>query len=225
MSDHSVIALGEATPTRRRIPGAVRRGLIEAGVALARAGGPDAVVLREAVRRVGVAPNAAYRHFADRDALLNAVCVAAMREMADCMEAEIARVAAPYGTREGATGTREGATARLIAVGAAYLDFALAEPGLFATAFAVPRHLEYATSDDAAGAGGRTPLQLLQEVLDELVGAGLLPPERRPGAEYTAWASVHGMATLVSQGPLRQLPQEAIRHLRDQLLAFIVRGL
>jgi len=218
MSDHSVTAPAEATPTRRRIPGAVRRGLIEAGIALARAGGPDAVVLREAVRRVGVAPNAAYRHFADRDALLNAVCVAAMREMADCMEAEIARVAAPYGTREVAT-------ARLIAVGAAYLDFALAEPGLFATAFAVPRHLEYATSDDAVGAGGRTPLQLLQEVLDELVGAGLLPPERRPGAEYTAWASVHGMATLVSQGPLRQLPQEAIRHLRDQLLAFIVRGL
>ena len=211
-------APAEATLTRRRIPGAVRRGLIEAGVALARAGGPDAVVLREAVRRVGVAPNAAYRHFADRDALLNAVCVAAMREMAGCMEAEIARVTAPHGTREGAT-------ARLIAVGAAYLDFALAEPGLFATAFAVPRHLEYATSDDAAGAGGRTPLQLLQAVLDELVGAGVLPPARRPGAEYTAWASVHGMATLVSGGPLRQLPPEAVRHLRDQLLAFIVRGL
>jgi len=218
MSDDGETVPREVTPTRRRIPGAVRRGLLEAGVALARTGGPDAVVLREAVRRVGVAPNAAYRHFADRDALLNAVCVAAMREMAKRMEAEIAHVAAPYGGREGAT-------ARLIAVGTAYLDFATSEPGLFETAFAVPRHLEYATSDDVAGAGGRTPLQLLQGVLDELVETGGLPLERRPGAEYVAWASVHGMATLISQGPLRELPQEAKNNLRDQLLAFVARGL
>src|ERR1700683_2336167 len=59
----------------RRPKGVVRGGLVQAGIELARAGGPDAVTLREATRIVGVAPNAAYRHFADRDALLNAVCV------------------------------------------------------------------------------------------------------------------------------------------------------
>lgn len=218
MSDDGATVPSRKTAPRRRIPGAVRRGLIDAGVALARAGGPDAVVLREAVRRVGVAPNAAYRHFADRDALLNAVCAAAMRAMAQQMETAMARVSAPCGRPEGAI-------ARLIAVGTAYLEFATAEPGLFETAFAVPRHLEYTMSDEAAGAGGRTPLQLLQGVLDELVAAGELPLERRVGAEYTAWASVHGMAALISRGPLRQLPQEATNNLRNQLLAFIVRGL
>jgi AcrR family transcriptional regulator len=184
---------------------------------MARSGGPDAVVLREAVRRVGVAPNAAYRHFADRDALLNAVCIAAMCELAHRMETEIAHVAAPHDTREGAS-------ARLAAVGIAYLDFAMAEPGLFETAFAVPRHLEYAMGEGAA-AGERTPLQLLQGVLDELVEAGALPPERRPGAEYAAWASVHGMAVLISQGPLRQLPKDEKDRLIALLLAFIGRGL
>ena len=44
--------------------GDLRRALLEAGIELARSGGPDAVVLREATRRAGVAPNAAYRHFA-----------------------------------------------------------------------------------------------------------------------------------------------------------------
>ena len=48
--------------------GDLRRALLDAGVALAREGGPDAVVLREATRRAGVVPNAAYRHFAGRQA-------------------------------------------------------------------------------------------------------------------------------------------------------------
>ncbi|MFZ1500903.1 MAG: helix-turn-helix domain-containing protein, partial [Giesbergeria sp.] len=50
--------------------GDLRRALLEAGIALARDGGPTAVVLREATRRAGVAPNAAYRHFASREDLL-----------------------------------------------------------------------------------------------------------------------------------------------------------
>ena len=46
--------------------GDLRQALLDAGLAMAREGGPDAVVLREATRRAGVSPNAAYRHFADR---------------------------------------------------------------------------------------------------------------------------------------------------------------
>jgi AcrR family transcriptional regulator len=53
--------------------GDLRRALLEAGIAQARAGGPQAIVLREATRQAGVAPNAAYRHFASRQDLLEAV--------------------------------------------------------------------------------------------------------------------------------------------------------
>jgi AcrR family transcriptional regulator len=56
---------------------------------MAREGGPDAVVLREATRRAGVAPSAAYRHFEDRQALLDAVCSAAQASLAVTMEAEL----------------------------------------------------------------------------------------------------------------------------------------
>ena len=72
---------------RRRPRGAVRDGLVAAGLELARTGGPDAVVLREATRMVGVVPNAAYRHFADRDELLAAVCLEAMRVASSRMAA------------------------------------------------------------------------------------------------------------------------------------------
>ena len=57
--------------------GDLRQALVQAGLELARAGGPEAVVLREATRRAGVAPNAAYRHFANREALFGAVRAAA----------------------------------------------------------------------------------------------------------------------------------------------------
>jgi AcrR family transcriptional regulator len=201
-------------PAGRRPPGQVRSALIEAGLELARAGGPDAVVLREATRRVGVVPNAAYRHFADRDALLADVGAAAMGELARRMRAQVATV-------PGDGDPKQVAIARLRALGVAYLDFAMQETGLFETAFAVPRHLEY-TADPGHGP---MPFQLLGTALDELAAAGVLPAGRRPDAEYPVWASVHGMAVLLTRGPLREMPEQFVRHAGDQLFAFITRGL
>ncbi len=183
--------------------GAVRDGLVAAGLELARRGGPDAVVLREATRMVGVVPNAAYRHFADRDELLAAVCLAAMGELADRMAAGVARV-------RGASGEPAAARRRLRAIGAAYLAFAREEPGLFATAFALPSQHPYA-GPDARGAAARTPLGQLRAALDELVEAGVLDRKHRDGVEYPVWSTVHGLAVLVGQGPLRDAP-EATRH-------------
>ena len=122
----------EMTKARRRPRGAVRDGLVAAGLELARAGGPDAVVLRAATQMVGVVPNTAYRHFADRDELLAVVCTAAIRELAARMAAGVARVRGKYG--DAAAAGR-----RLRAIGKAYLEFAREEPGLFATAFALPQ--------------------------------------------------------------------------------------
>ena len=187
-------------PSGRRPPGQVRSALIAAGLDLARAGGPDAVVLREATRRVGVAPNAVYRHFADLDALLADVGAAAMGELARRMREQVAAV--PVGGDP-----KETAIARLGALGEAYLGFATDETGLFETAFAVPRHLEYAAG--TAGEGpGPMPFQLLGAALDDLVAAGVLPAGRRPDAEYPVWSCVHGLAVLVTRGPLRDMPEE-----------------
>ena len=198
--------------SRRRPRGAVRDGLVAAGLELARAGGPDAVVLREATRMVGVVPNAAYRHFAGRDELLAAVCAAAMRELADRMAAGVARVRGSYG--DAAAARR-----RLGAIGTAYLEFAREEPGLFATAFAVPLQHAYG----AASAAGQpdSPLGHLRTRLDELVDAGVLQRQRRDGIEYPVWSAVHGLAVLAGQGPLRDVPEAARRHLEELTLTFL----
>ena len=201
----------------RRPRGAVRDGLVAAGLDLARTGGPDAVVLREATRMVGVVPNAAYRHFADRDELLAAVCAAAMGVLGTRMAAGVARVGGEYGDAAAARG-------RLGAIGIEYLKFAREEPGLFATAFALPQRHAYGTPDDGTRRDS-TPLGQLRTVLDELVEAGVLHPQRRDGIEYPIWSAVHGLAVLTGQGPLRDVPDATRHHLEQLMRAFIEGGL
>src|SRR6266511_374116 len=91
-------------PTRRGTyrHGDLRHALLEAGIELARRGGPDAVVLREATRWAGVVPNAAYRHFADRLALLRAVSSAAMSALAAALDELVDAGVLPRRRRPGA---------------------------------------------------------------------------------------------------------------------------
>ena len=198
-------------PSGRRGPrprGTVRSALVDAGVELARRGGPDAVVLREVTRMVGVVPNTAYRHFADRDALLAAVRDEAVGALAQRMGSRMGQVrAGPH--------TPTGARLRLRAVGTSYLDFARAEPGLFDTAFAATEHHPPTLGTDEPG-----PLDHLRLALDNLVAAGLLAPGRRPNIEYPTWATVHGLAVLL-RGPLGSLPEREKARLETQTLTFI----
>lgn len=199
--------------------GDLRRALLDAGIELARNGGPDAVVLREATRRAGVAPNAAYRHFASRQALLNAVRAAALSAVALAMEAELA--ALPQGQAPA-----DFARASVRAVGTGYLRFAMREAGLFRTAFAASGALRPGPSDPAtAGHSGLNPFELLGAALDRLVDAGVMPPERRPGAEFLAWSAVHGLAMLVIDGPLGSVVGPQMEQVGQRLLDMVEKGL
>jgi AcrR family transcriptional regulator len=197
--------------------GDLRRALLDAGIALAQAGGPDAIVLREATRRAGVVPNAAYRHFASRLELLQAVRMAALSRLALSIEKKLDAVGAGLGPVELAR-------ASLRAVGLGYLHFALTETGLFRTVFSEAH--EWGTPDPAkAGSSGLNPFQLLGVALDRMVAAGVLPAERRPGAEFLAWSAVHGLAMLIIDGPLRGLPQPQTDMLQQRVVAMVEKGL
>jgi AcrR family transcriptional regulator len=220
--------------------GDLANALTRAGVALAREGGPDAVVLREAARRVGVSPAAAYRHFAGHDDLLYAVKLRAQQELADAMGARV------KGAEPEADPAFE-ALRRFAAIGFAYLHFALEEPGLFRTAFCHAEQPaqeaddqvqaenseqgqpERAEPDDASAAirdlRRYRPFEILSESLDLLVQLGLLRPERRANAEIPAWAMVHGLATLLLDGPLDLGDKAAQDAILQMSLDTIVNGL
>jgi AcrR family transcriptional regulator len=206
----------DALPRENYHHGDLRQALVTAGLELAREGGPDAVVLREATRRVGVSPNAAYRHFADREALLAAVCDAAQSEVATAIGESYWAV--PEGDAAAS------ARGHLRAVGTRYVAFALENPGVFRAAFAPSADLERAASPERAGPGGLTPFQLVGRALDEFVASAIMPASRRPNAEFLAWSSVHGLAMLLIDGPLRAMPRAAADTVTQQVIDMVEAG-
>jgi AcrR family transcriptional regulator len=183
--------------------GDLRTALIDAGLHLTRTGGPEALTIREATRRVGVSPNAAYRHFVDREALLGAVAIAIQHRMA-------ARMARRHDSD---------ASDRLRAVGLGYIKFALDEPGWFTVAF---------FSADPIGLSQETatapPYLALVNALDAMVEAGELSPDRRAGAEWPCWSAVHGFAELALRGPLHHAGRRDIDTLAARTVDDIVAG-
>lgn len=194
--------------------GNLRQALLEHAVELARTGGPDAVVLRDVQRAAGVSNSAAYRHYADRQALLTAVQIYGMTLLGESMIESLAALPT-RGPRD------RRALARLRATGQAYVDFALAEPGLFRTAFA-PDGLPHT---DTSVSPERHPFMILSGCIDDLVAAEVLSPSRRDGFDEAAWAAMHGLAVLFLDGPLAAADAERKQLITGRLLDVINDGI
>ncbi|MEV4430811.1 TetR/AcrR family transcriptional regulator [Streptomyces sp. R-07] len=199
--------------------GDLRNALICAAVDLATEGGPERVVLREAARRVGVSPTAAYRHFDGRGELLRTVRAHARQELAAAMERAAAR-------EPGADDPVIAAERRVAALCRGYVGFALEQPGLYRSAFCVARPAE---------AGGPAPerppaepeiraFTLLREALEALARPGTARPGVRPATGAAAWSAVHGLSLLLVDGPLRRLSAQGRSVVVEATLAMVVSG-
>src|ERR1700761_1194595 len=162
---------------RRYHHGDLRNALVDAAFVLAREGGPDGVVLREVARRTGVSATAAYHHFASHEDLVQAVKERSLDLLAEQMRAAIVHEAA---TRN--ENPADAARCRVRALGAAYLQFAADEPGLYRLTFGPRGHWPAAgTSGPEPAATG--PFRLLAEALDQLAAADVGVAGRRAGLE------------------------------------------
>lgn len=199
--------------------GDLRAALVAAGYELARSGGVAAVGVREATRRVGVNARAAYRHFANREALITAAALPALAALARVIETRREHLTAAAGDDPA-----QRALAALQGVGEGYIAYALDEPGGFDIAFFGLATMATAEDPAAAGEQGRTAYQLLYDALGGLVGAGLLSPSRVPVAAIACWSAAHGFATLAVRGPLRGLPRAELDDMARNLLAMTISG-
>jgi AcrR family transcriptional regulator len=167
--------------------GHLRPALIAAARALLDEGGAGAVGLREAARRVGVSPTATYRHFRDKDALLAAVAAEGFREFAAAL-AEAGRESEP-----------------LSKMGMAYVDFALARPGMFRLMF-------------SALTGKRELYPELRAAADEAFavlrrGVESRAPEAEnfDAAALAAWSLVHGLSHLILDGVVAEANAQTLK--------------
>src|SRR5947209_8158306 len=133
--------------------------------------GPGAVSLREAARRVGVSATATYRHFADKDHLLAAVAAEGYREFSEKL-----RASAPG--------------KGFVAMGAAYIEFALDHPGLFRLMFGPLLRERY----PELGAAADEAFNVLLESARHYVGDHA---EDAESVAYAGWSCAHGLARLV----------------------------
>ena len=137
-------------------------------------GGANRLSVRAVAAALGLAPNALYRYYADRDALLAAVA----DEGARLLLAEV----------EGAVRGREGADA-VRSLAAAYLGFARTRPALYGTVMA--QHAFPAESRPAREDLWSFATGLLGDVAGEGVAAE---------ATVAVWGLLHGAAGLDQAG-------------------------
>jgi AcrR family transcriptional regulator len=179
---HTVRAPIAEPPTYHH--GDLRQALMAAAEAILLEQGAQAFTLRECARRAGVSHAAPAHHFGDARGLLTALAATGFDRMADLMEAHHAK-------------SRGDASARLTAVGQAYIDFALRHRAHFQLMFARDR-LD-ADDADLQRAGGRTS-QMLSLALTAVMTERGLPLRDLPQRMLLSWSAVHGFATLVAEG-------------------------
>lgn len=153
--------------------GDLRRALVEAALELLAEGGTEALGLRELARRVGVSPSAPYRHFRDKQALIQAVAAAGYELFLAALE----------GTKAGVP-----AEEQFGAMAEAYVHFALRYPRLYKLMFS--SELGKFEDRDLRRAADAAYASLA-------VAAAKEDPDSPGEAAITAWAFVHGLSMLL----------------------------
>jgi AcrR family transcriptional regulator len=173
---------------RRRAPrGAgdrLRDEILDAATTLLiRTGCAKAVSIRSVADRVGVTSPSIYLHFADKDALFDAVCARHFAKLDEQL-----RPAAESATT----------VEMLHALGMAYVRFALKTPVLYELATMAARGRHGDVDSLATSAVAR-----LQTAIQTLIDEGVYPPRDAEKMALELWTVVHGVVALFIAPPYR----------------------
>ena len=162
--------------------------LVEITLGFLRDDGLEGLTLRRIARRAGVSHGAPLRHFRSLADLLSEVAAVGFRLLSEGLEksgAQLPQSAAPLD--------------RLRAAGRAYVEIAVANPGLFALMFR-PEDLDVENERYVQAAYGSFEQIVLY--VSAAQDAGWQPDRDTRVLAVSVWASVHGLATLWAQGTI-----------------------
>ncbi|RBQ18311.1 TetR family transcriptional regulator [Spongiactinospora rosea] len=143
--------------------------------------GADRLSLRELAREAGVSHTAPRRHFADRQALLDALAEAGFARLDTELRDALAAAGEEFGPR-------------LHAMAAAYLRFATEDAALLELMF-TGKHREGAERLVAAAAA---PFGRMYDLIAEGQAQGVLEPGDPERVGIVLYATLHGIATLIN---------------------------
>ena len=190
-------ARGSGDQLRDEILDATTELLLETGHA-------KAVSIRAVAQRVGVTSPSIYLHFADKDALLDAVCARYFERL----DEEMQRVAA------GQTSTIE----VLRAQGLAYVRFARQTPELYRIATMG----EGNPGSDVDMTLASSAFVHMRTTIERLIEEGVYPPGDSTAAALELWTAAHGVAALLIAKPY--LPWGDVEEFTDRVLRSICLG-
>src|SRR3954469_23274758 len=141
-------------------------------------GHAKAVPIRSVAQRVGVTPPSIYLHFADKDALLDAVCARYFEKL----DEEMQRVAADQASTIDV----------LRAQGLAYVRFALKNPELYRIAMMS----ESRPVSDVDMALNTSAFVHMRNSVESLTAEDIYPPGDPTAKALELWTAAHGVAAL-----------------------------
>lgn len=164
----------------------LRRELLLTSRQLLDEGGPAALSMREVARRAACTHQAPYHYFENRETIIASLVADGFDALALCLK------------EANDLSTTQGVRAVLVASAAAYVNFALDQPGVFRIMFR-PEVCDPARFSTVQASGARA-----RDELDRL--SGIVHGENAHATMATMatilWAHVHGLACLLLDGPL-----------------------
>ncbi len=168
--------------------GDLRAALLAEAAAMIAEGGAASVTMRAIGQRIGVSRAAAYRHFADKTALLVAVDANGFNRLGARLHA----------TQAGAS---RSSVERLRSIGEEYVRFALENPAHYRLMYGK----EALTREDVPELR-----EAAEGLFEQFVGvirahqrSGTIKRQDARAQAYVAWSAVHGLASLVIEGQIQ----------------------
>lgn len=197
MSAHSTTAATPPAADAGATAGpSVRTALLAAAHAELAEHGAGGVSLRAVARRAGVSHAAPKHHFDDRAGLLTAVAVEGFQDLTDALH---------RADTDGDGVAPVDLTARIGALGRAYLDFGLAHPDLFELMFSSG---QLHRDDPVLSVAQRESFGVLAGALEHVADDAAFQGDAaffRTDAPLMGWVFVHGLVVLVRDGALRSV--------------------
>lgn len=186
MADVSVSTVDSAVKKKSYHHGDLRNAIIHEATRRARVSGEKAIVLREIAPVIGVSATAAYRHFTNRQQLVEEVAARGFAAVGE-------HVTMPGVTgEEAAPGFAAYMDLRNAAI--AIVEFAVAEPAWTRMIF------ETLGVSDTVEASAMETFGILQAIVDRGIEAGTFRPGTRVSEERVLWAGIDGLCATAMYG-------------------------
>ncbi len=205
--------------------GDLRQALLDAALAIVSARGLSSLTLREVARQAGVSHNAPYHHFADKAELVVALTVDGFQTLERALRSA-------YEQTEGT------AMARTLAIGGAYLRFALDNPAVFRLLFRPELRQSSRDGggwDETVEHAADATVQVLLRGIDAAQQVGALRTETPVEIlALTLWSTMHGLTVLLldnllvdkkSAVPDAAPSSENAEQLMAQVMQLVLQGL